>query len=68
MDFNWKQLFLDFSQSLVGLVKDMNEELNAYISAVDCDTDCGKTIAQIHQLDSDIDKVLKFIDTQKIII
>ncbi len=63
MKYNWMQLFADFSQGLLELLGNMNEELNAYIDAVDCDATYDKTIAQIRQLDGDINRIVNFIDT-----
>ena len=62
MDFNWALLFVDFSQGLVDIVQEMNKEFNKTLEELDCDKDCGKTLAKTKQLETDMNRILDFME------
>lgn len=62
MEFNWAQLFIDFSQGLVEVAQEMNEELIGLVNAANCDANCDKIIAKASQLDTDMDRILNFVE------
>jgi len=62
MEFNWGQLFVDFSQGLVNVALEMNKELVDLVQRANCETNCGKTLAKATQLDADMNKILDFIE------
>lgn len=59
---DWRKLFLDFSNGLIQVVRGMNQDLEAYANMIDEDFNCDKAIAKASQIQTDINRILNYMD------